>query len=241
MNEEYVLYVGGKKYFPEDESEEMPRKPEPEEMKWLTPAPRKMSRWVSLWLLAKAGHFRQAVYGWLLACLCVSLVTDMPGCLDVSLSANAKFVLLLFAVAGLIFTGRLLIRGERNRRLLKNGEIGKGKVLKFKVAYHKRKAVWKRVTYQFTAEDGRTHEASAYLPPYRFLNDTAYQVLFYDRNAPRYILPYAGVAKEISPDAETGEFRVASAETYIRTVVMLAIHLGFFTVLVLQMGVFFGG
>ena len=49
-----------------------------------------------------------------------------------------------------------------------------------------------------------------------------------------------GLADGIEPDLQTGEFRVTSVETRIYTVIMLAVHVFFGTVLVWQIGMFFG-
>ena len=75
MKKENVIYIGGKRYVAEDKPEDVRQKPEPEEMKHLTPAPRKLSLWVPFRLLAGEGGIM--VFGWIFATfvICIQAAT----------------------------------------------------------------------------------------------------------------------------------------------------------------------
>ena len=217
--------------------EYVPQEIEPEEMKWLTQPPRKLSGWVTLRLSVGDMPIFLSVFGWILVCFCMLPVFKMlrDGEFD-----PGYLILTPFLILGLACVVPPLFYGRRNRWLLENGEIGKGKMLASKMWRHKGADVSLWVKYQFTAEDGRTHEASVRISPKVIFQDTAYQVIFYDKNAPGCIFPYAALAaSEISQDQETGELHVTSVMARVYAAATLAVHLFFATVLVLLLGVIF--
>ena len=204
----------------------------------IEPPPRKLSPWVPFCFLARIGTL--VFFGWFLACMGMFFTGEAFRRVDAE--PALAFVSLLMPALGLGLLGYCLSTGLRNRRLLENGEIARGKVLDVKVFRGKAgQAVLKRVKYQFTALDGETYEASAFLSPHLIQDDTKHQMIFYDPRKPRWIFPYAALADYgIAPDTETGEFRVTSAVTYPYVIVVMAIHAFLFALLAAQVGVLFG-
>ena len=216
-----------------------------EEMEWLTPTPRKLSPWALRRLSVGMNSGPWMILGlimiWAATFMCMLIVGQ----------AFKKFRLgqesvwpvlfsLLFPAFWLGIVGYLLYTGERNRRLLETGEIARGKVLDSKMFYYKGTATEKRVKYQFTATDGETYEVSVSLPPQLVLDETADQVLFYDPQKPRRILPYAVLAwYGITPDVEAGEFRVTSVMSCVYAVIVPAVNVLLFTVMLMALCIFF--
>ena len=214
---------------------------EPEEIKWLTPPPREISPWVTLRLLAMGTPF--IIFFWFFGCLAVhgvgGILTGNPPAKE-GHALPGMVILGITATVALGIPGLILRAGLKIRRFLKFGEIGRGKVLKSSVSYIKGRASSQNVRYRFTANDGETHVVDTRVSLSVKLDETAYQVIFYDPKNPRRVLSYSDLWGGIAPDPETGEFRVTSVFSYPYTVMMLAIHLFFFTVLISELGVLFG-
>jgi len=143
-----------------------------------------------------------------------------------SLFGPAVMFVAIFPLIGALFVVFAMRGGFRRNRLLRNGLIAGGKLLKREptnVSVN-RQPVWK-LTFEFVGRDGRRHEAIARTTDPSRLEDEAQEPLLYDPDDPTsaYLLDELPARPEFEPNGDLrGRGFIGFASVIVPAIVIIA-------------------